>query len=189
MQHATIILFLSLKDLNNNKMDSTRNSLPQLVFGNSCAFEDTNVRSMNDRIQSTAGFKISYGIAEKSTKFLHRSSKVRINGLSIVSTASTPLKVQVDSAEQLALPSEPLQSDPLQTACVSWQTPLSLGKFRRKLTLRVATFSGGRSVSVTDSLALMSFSGLLFPKHTRRHAHLSLENFCKGAFGFITYGV
>ena len=58
---------------------------------------------MNDRIQSTTGFQITYNIADTSAPFLHRSSMVKINGLTVVATASTPLQVEVSDAEQPAM--------------------------------------------------------------------------------------
>jgi AraC-like DNA-binding protein len=78
-------------------------ALPQLVFGNSHAIEDTNVKAMNDRIQSATGFNIAYDIAEPSQSFRHRSSAVNINGLSMVATASTPLHIEVSHAKLPAL--------------------------------------------------------------------------------------
>jgi len=78
-------------------------SLPRLAFGNSSALEDSDVRVMNDCIQGHTGFDISYHVADASTRFRHRSSVARINGLSIVATASTPLYVEVQDAEHPAL--------------------------------------------------------------------------------------
>ena len=78
-------------------------SLPRLAFGNSSALEDSDVRVMNDRIQGPTGFDISYHVADASTRFRHRSSVARINGLSIVATASTPLYVEVHDSERPAL--------------------------------------------------------------------------------------
>lgn len=78
-------------------------SLPRLAFGNSSALDDSDVRAMNDRIQRHTGFDIQYHVADASTCFMHRSSAVRINGLSIVATASSPLVVEVSDAERPAL--------------------------------------------------------------------------------------
>jgi AraC-like DNA-binding protein len=65
--------------------------------------EDRCVRDMNDRIRDAMGFDIEYGVLDRSEPFLHRSATATINGLCMVATASTPLRVEVRDADHPAV--------------------------------------------------------------------------------------
>lgn len=73
-------------------------ALPRLIFGDAFAAEDDCVNAMSDRLSREFQSIVDYSPVQ-GHHFRHRYAQLDINGLSLVASASTPIRVEVKEAE------------------------------------------------------------------------------------------
>ena len=83
-------------------MTALKHSIPMLVFGDCIAQSDYSVNAMNDRLGAALHFAVKHDAIGRDP-FLHRSCSLTLNGLTLLATASTPVRVEVDAADTPAL--------------------------------------------------------------------------------------
>ena len=83
---------------------ATQPPLPRLAFGNATATVSSDLKSLTDALRSAMPSVERYEPLRTRREFLHRSATVRVGGMRLVASASTPVSmVAGDSAEATLL--------------------------------------------------------------------------------------
>lgn len=90
-----------------------KKKLPALAFGNQNPNIDTSAEAMSERMRTSLPWEVNYLSIGDSAEFEHHLASVNINGLRVVSTASTPIEANIADAHETTL------MIPLTGHCVS----------------------------------------------------------------------